>query len=123
MKQEELLKTLVKELFGLSELHQEYQDNDTHFVIDSKKEGNTLTIKVELLENKDKKEFEKWLENIDDNLFSEILEELASKEGLTDIESVYNSKNYKQVITKVKSKAKEIANRKIKALQKIVAGQ
>ena len=35
MKQEELIKVLVKELFGLDELHQEYQDNDTHFVIDS----------------------------------------------------------------------------------------
>ena len=35
MKQEELLKALIKELFGLNELHQEYQDNDTHFVIDS----------------------------------------------------------------------------------------
>jgi hypothetical protein len=35
MKQEELLKALVKELFALNELHQEYQDNDTHFVVDS----------------------------------------------------------------------------------------
>jgi len=35
MKQEELLKALIKELFGMSELHQEYQDNDTHFVVDS----------------------------------------------------------------------------------------
>lgn len=35
MKQEELLKTLVAELMGMSELHQEYQDNDTHFVVDS----------------------------------------------------------------------------------------
>ena len=35
MKQEEILKTLIKELFGMSELHQEYQDNDTHFVVDT----------------------------------------------------------------------------------------
>ena len=35
MKQEELLKALIKELFALKELHQEYQDNDTHFVVDS----------------------------------------------------------------------------------------
>ena len=57
MKQEELLKALITELFKTNTLHQEYQDNDTHFVIDSIKEGNTLTIKVELKENKDKKEF------------------------------------------------------------------
>jgi len=35
MKQEELFKTLVKELFEMDTLHQEYQDNDTHFVVDS----------------------------------------------------------------------------------------
>ena len=35
MKQEELLKALIKELFEMNELHQEYQDNDTHFVVDS----------------------------------------------------------------------------------------
>jgi hypothetical protein len=35
MKQEELLKTLIKELMKLDTLHQEYQDNDTHFVVDS----------------------------------------------------------------------------------------
>jgi hypothetical protein len=35
MKQEKLLKTLIAELMALNELHQEYQDNDTHFVVDS----------------------------------------------------------------------------------------
>ena len=49
MKQEEIFKALIKELFALDTTHQEYQDNDTHFVVDSTKEGNTLTIKVQLL--------------------------------------------------------------------------
>ena len=119
MKQEELIKVLVKELFGLDELHQEYQDNDTHFVIDSQKEGDTLTIKVQLVENKDKKEFEKWLENVDDDLFSEVLDELKD-EGLMDLEETYNSKDYKEVIDKVRSKTKEVAINKIKELQKIL---
>lgn len=119
MKQEELLKTLVKELFGLNELHQEYQDNDTHFVIDSTKEGNTLTIKVQLIENKDKEEFEKWLEQIDDTFFSEILDELKV-DGLSDLEEKYNSKDYKFVIRKVKAKAKELATKKIKEFQKLL---
>ena len=123
MKQEELLKALVSELMGMDELHQEYQDNDTHFVIDSTKEGNTLTIKVQLLENKDKEEFENWLQQVDDNLFQEVLEELAEKEGLSDINSLYNSENYQQVIDKVKAKTKEIANRKIKMLKKLINGQ
>ena len=73
MKQEELLKALVSELMGMNELHQEYQDNDTHFVIDSKKEGNKLTITVTLKENKDKKEFEKWCQSLDDDIFQEVL--------------------------------------------------
>ena len=119
MKQEELIKTLITELFGLNELHQEYQDNDTHFVIDSQKEGNTLTIKVQLLENKDKKEFEKWLENVDDTIFSEVLEELQD-EGLSELNEAYESEDYLEVIEKVKSKTKEIASRKIQELQKLI---
>ena len=121
MKQEELMKALIKELFALDTTHQEYQDNDTHFVVDSQKNGNTLTIKVQLLENKDKKDFEKWLENnVDDELFSEVLEELAKKEGLTDIEALYNSKDYKKVIDRVKSKTKEIVARKVRELQNLL---
>ena len=120
MKQDELLKTLIKELMKLDTLHQEYQDNDTHFVVDSQKKGNTLTIKVQLLENKDKKAFENWLANVDNNLFSEVLDELKEKEGMLDLEKLYNSENYQQVIDKVKTKTKEIANRKIKELQKLL---
>ena len=123
MKQEELLKTLLTELMGMTELHQEYQDNDTHFVIDSQREGNTLTIKVQLLENKDKKEFESWLQKIDDSLFEEVLDELKTKEGLKDLEALYQSNDYKKVINKVKSKTKEIAARRIKELQKLINGQ
>ena len=120
MKQEELLKTLIKELMKLDTLHQEYQDNDTHFVVDSQKKDNTLTIKVQLLENKDKKEFEKWLENIDNDLFTEVLSELKEKDGLIDIENMYNSDKYQEVIDRVKLKTKQIANRKIKQLQKLL---
>ena len=123
MKQEELMKTLINELFATNTTHQEYQDNDTHFVVDSQREGNTLTIKVQLLENKDKKEFEKWLEKVDDNLFSEVLDELREKEGLFNLEQIYKSKDYKKVINRVKSKTQEIASRKIKELQKLINGQ
>ena len=119
MKQEDTIKTLVKELFELDTLHQEYQDNDTHFVIDSEKEGDTVTIKVQLIKNRDKEEFEKWLENIDDDFFSEVLNEL-SEEGLQDLEEIYNSPDYKIVIDKVKAKSKELANRKIIELKKLL---
>lgn len=123
MKQEEQFKALINELYGLGTTHQEYQDNDTHIVVDSQREGNTLNIKVQLLENEDKKKFENWLQQVDDDLFQEVLEELAEKDGLSDINSLYNSENYQQVIDKVKTKTKEIANRKIKMLKKLINGQ
>ena len=117
MKQEEILKTLVKELFALDTMHQEYQDNDTHFIVDSNKEGDTLTVKITLKENKDKQEFEKWLENVDDDLFQEVLESFGDA---FDMEKEYNSPNYKKVIYEVKSRARDIAAKKIKELQRVL---
>lgn len=119
MKQEEILKALIEELLAMDELHQEYQDNDTHFVVDSKKEGNTLTIKVQLKDNKDKRDFEKWLENIDDDLLSEVLDALKD-EGLYNLEQLYQTKDYKKVISKIKAKTKEIVEKKINLLKKLL---
>ena len=119
MKQEEVMKTLIKELFKMDNVHEEYQDKDTHFVVDSQKNGNTLTIKVTLVENKDKKEFEKWLEQVDDDLFSDVLDELQ-KEGLANLNELYNSAKYGEVIKKVRAKTKEVAARRIKELQKLI---
>lgn len=119
MKQEELFKTFIKELFEIDTTHQEYQDDDIHFVVDAQKDGNTLTIKVELLENKDKEEFEKWLQSVDDSILEEVLDELSG-EGLKNLDEIYNSKDYQQVIEKVKSKTLEVVSRKIKMLQKLL---
>ena len=119
MKQEEIFTALIRELFAMDELHQEYQDSDINFVVDSQREGNTLNIKVQLLENKDKEDFEQWLKNIDDDIFSEVLDELKD-EGLVDLDTLYNSKDYKQVIDKVKNKTKEIALKRIKKLQSFI---
>ena len=121
MKQEELLKLLVKELFALNELHQEYQDKDTHFVVDSKKEGNKLTITVTLKENKDKKEFEKWVNQLDDDLFNEVWESLSKEDNLHDLNELYNGENYKQVINKFKARTRQIARGKIEELQKLLS--
>lgn len=117
MKQEELMKTLIEELFKMDTLHQEYQDNDIQFAIDSQKEGNKLTITVTKNENEDKKHFEEWLQNVDDSLFEEVLEELGET---FDMDRMYNSPRYKEVINKVTAKTKEIAARKIKELQALL---
>lgn len=120
MKQEELLKALVAELMKMDTLHQEYQDNDTHFVIDSKKEGNKLTITVTLKENKDKKEFEKWVDQMDDDLFNEVWESLSKEDNLHDLNDIYNNGNYREVINKFKAKTRELARNKIRELQKLI---
>ena len=123
MKQEEIFKTLVEELMKIDTVHHEYMDNNNAYVIDSQKNGNELIIRISIKENKDKKEFEKWLETVDDDLFSEVLDELKETEKLVDIEQLYNSKDYKKAIDKIKSKTKEIAQRKIKELQKLINSQ
>ena len=76
-----------------------------------------MTITVTKNENKDKKNFEKWLQNVDDSLFEEVLEELGES---FDMDRLYNSPRYKEVINKVTAKTKEIAARKIKELQALL---
>lgn len=118
MKQEELFKALVKELMGLETMHQEYQDADTQYIVDSQKEGDTLTIKVTFKENKDKQDFEKWIDSMNGDFFNEVWEALSEEDNLHSLDEMYNSENYKEVITKFKNKTKEIASNKIKELQK-----
>ena len=120
MKKEELIKQVIEELFSMDNLHQEYQDNDTHYVVNSKKEGNKLTITITLKENKDKKEFEKWVNQMDDDLFNEVWESLSEEDALHTLDEMYNSDNYKEVIDKFKKRTREIASRKIKELQKVL---
>ena len=93
MKQEDILKELVKELFNIGTLHQEYQDNDSQYVIDSQKTGDTLIIKVQFKENTDKKEFEKFVDTLDDDLFNEVWESLSEEDNLHSLNELYNSLN------------------------------
>ena len=120
MKQEELLKALIRELFALNELHKEYHDKDINYVIDSKKEGNKLTLNITLKENEDKKKFEKWVNQLDDDVFNEVWEALSAEDNLHTLDEIYNSDNYKEVINKFKNKTREIASNKIKKLQRLL---
>ena len=113
------LVALVKELFAMDGLHEEYQDNDTQFVIDSQKNGNTVTITVTLEENKDKKNFEDWLDQIDDDLFSEITDNLPEG-SLYNINELYKKGNYKVAKEVLKKKAEEILNSKINQLKNLI---
>lgn len=112
-------KALIEELFNLDELHEEYSDSDSSYVIDSKRDGNKLIITITLNENEDKKEFEKYLENVSDELFQEALESLEG-ENIKNLEEMYRSEHYPIVIEKVTSKIKELANKKIEDLKKLI---
>lgn len=118
MEQENLIQ-LFKELWEMDTTHQEYKDNNIQYVVDSQKDNDTLVIKVQLKENEDKKDFEEWLSGIDDDFFSEVLDELTD-EGLYNLDTIYNSENYNEIIDKVKSKTKEIALRKIERLKQLI---
>lgn len=119
--EKELINTLLKELFEMEELHEEYQDNDTHFAIDVQKEDeNTLNVKIVLKDNKDKKEFEAWVNDLDDEIFNETWESLSDEFGLKDLNEAYNSDDYIAVIDKFKERAKEVINNKISCYQKLL---
>jgi len=115
MKQE-LLTQLVKELFGsVDELHQEYKDNEISYVIDAKKEDNVLNITISLNENKDKEEFQKWIQELDDDIYEETIESLKDK--IKNLNEVYESEDYQDVIDAFKNKVKEIAQSRIDYLK------
>ncbi len=115
----ENLFSLIKELATVNTLHKEYKDEDIQFVIDSKRDGNTLHFSVQIKEDKDKKEFEKWASQLDDDFFNEVCEAFA--EDLPNLTKEYESGDYRKVIAMFKAKAKEIATEKINILNKIFA--
>ena len=118
MKQKEIFITLIKELIGMDEVHYEYNDGEFNYVLDSKKDGNNLVINISKKENEDKKEFEKYINEIDDEFFAEVLEEL--EDDIPSLNELYKTENYKEVIDVVKDKVKELAQRKIETLEKLL---
>lgn len=121
MKQGEILVALIKELMGLDTVHEVFIDNDTQIIVDSQKEGNTLNIKVELKDNTDKKEFEQWLEGIDEDLYFEVLEKINREYNLGDLDELYNSGDYHVAIDTIKKVTKEVINEKVLGLQRLVS--
>ena len=110
---------LIEELFNVDDAHEEYTDNDISFSIDSKKQDDSTLI-ITIKRNSDKVEFEKWVNELDDNLFSEIWESLSNKFGLKELNSMYEGANYKNVISCFKNEAKNITQNKINKLQSLL---
>jgi hypothetical protein len=92
------------------------------YEVDLNKDGDTLTIVIEKkeLENKDKKEFEAWLDTVDDNMFQEALEKVQKITGIDakQLDKDYNSNDYKGIINLFKKIIPQIAQEKINNLQR-----
>lgn len=117
--EQEILTQLVKELFeSVNELHQEYSDDNISYVIDAQKEGNVLNITISLNENKDKEDFEQWVNDLDDDIYEETIEALTNE--IKNLSEIYKSSEYKKVINAFKSKVKEIAQNRICKLQSLL---
>lgn len=117
---EKELFALIQELLKMDELHEEYTINDTSFAIDTRKQDdNTVVITVSLKANQDKKEFEDWVNDLDDSLFSEVWESLSEEYGLKKLNDAYEGENYKEVIKLFKNKAKMLAAQKVDYLTKL----
>lgn len=90
------------------------------YEVDLKKDGDTLTIVIEKKELEDKKEFEAWLDTVDDNMFQEALERVQKITGIDgkQLDKDYNSNDYKGIINLFKKIVPQIAQEKINNLQR-----
>lgn len=90
------------------------------YEVDLNKDGDTLTIVIEKKELEDKKEFEAWLDTVDDNMFQEALERVQKITGIDakQLDKDYNSNDYKGIINLFKKIIPQIAQEKINNLQK-----
>lgn len=113
--------SLIDAMFDINEeLHESVEINGYKITLDLEKTSdNEINIKV-TRSNSDKKEFEEWAEKIDDGLFTEAWESLSKDFNLKNLDDLYESDDYRQVINIFKTKVKELAQDKIKALQNLL---
>ena len=122
-----ILKELIK-AFNYNECQEAttIQNNpEVAYEVDLKKDGDVLKIVIERkqLENKKKKEFESWLDSIDDDLFQEALERVKKITGLdaNQLNEKYDSDEFINVIDCFKKIIPAIAKEKIDNLSKYLA--
>ena len=111
------LAPFVKELFAMDEMHEEYKDDEIHFSIDSQKKGDsTLVITIKLKEDNVKEQFEKWVDDLDDEIFEEAVG-IVNEHFNGKMNEVYTSENYKDVINLFKATVTKLAQEKINSLR------
>lgn len=81
MNREDLIIMLIKELWNLNTVQHEYQDNNNYYAFISEKDGDTLHITVTVKENKDKEEFEAWVDSLDDDIYLDAID-ILEEDGI-----------------------------------------
>lgn len=114
------LLNLIKKVFKMDSLHHEYVDNDTSYVVDTQKDGDVLTITIKLNENKDKKDFESWVESLDDEIFSEAYNLLSKDFTSKEVNELYNSESYSTIVNAFKACANKVVCDKIQYLNNLL---
>ena len=117
------MREILEKLFQQEELHEEIVDNNIKYVIDVEKGTDNeinITVTKEQVSNKDKEQFEAWVNQLDGDLFTEIWESLSEDYGLYDLNKLYESENYKKVIDLFKERTQKILSKKIEKLTKLI---
>lgn len=104
MKEQELLLSVLKGL----------ETGNYEFSIEEDENG-TITMTFSPCNSK-KKEFEEWVDSIDDDIFTETWESLAEEYSLKELNDIYESDNFEEIVGLFKERAREIAIDKINEL-------
>lgn len=114
-----LFKELIQEFFEADNMHEEYEDNGIFFSIDSKKtDDNTMVITLHYKEDDSKKNFEEYVNNLDDEIFTEALEQ--TKKMIPNMEVVYESTDWEKVANTFQDNVNAAIENKIKNLKSFI---
>ena len=114
-----LLQAVFQELFGTNDMHEKYEDNGVFFSIDSKKtDDNTMVITLHYKEDDSKKDFEEYVDNLDDEIFTEALEQ--TKKMIPNMEVIYESTDWEKVADTFQDNVNAVIENKIKNLKSFI---
>lgn len=122
MKNIDTILELCKEYFNAENLKQneEVFDGKDAYSLVLEKVGDTINISLTKKENVDQKNFEAFVDSIDDDLWLSVTENFKKLTGtsLHEIENMLNEGSFKKVLDIIKPAVKQTASDRIAELQK-----
>jgi len=122
MKNIDTILELCKEYFNAENLKQneEVFDGKDAYSLVLEKVGDTVNISLTKKENVDQKNFEAFVDSIDDDLWLSVTENFKKLTGtsLHEIENMLNEGSFKKVLDIIKPAVKQTASDRIAELQK-----